>query len=52
MTNRRGGVPGAIADDDIAGYAPGDEYDDDDTAAEEIVPEVVATAGPALPFTA
>ena len=51
MTNRRGGVPGAIADDDIAGYAPGDEYDDDDTAAEEIVPEVVATAGPALPFT-
>ena len=51
MTNRRGGVPGAVADDDIAGYAPGDEYDDDDTAAEEIVPEVVATAGPALPFT-
>ncbi len=41
------------ASDDIAGYVPGDEYDEDEASADEaLIPETIAAEGPALPFVA
>ena len=44
--NRTPGAPHGTASDDIAGYLPGDETDD-----EELVPEIPETDQPAIPFT-
>ena len=41
------------ASDDIAGYVPGDEYEEDETSADDaVIPETIAAEGPALPFVA
>ena len=41
------------ASDDIAGYVPGDEYEDDDSSADDApLAEAAAADGPALPFVA
>ena len=41
------------ASDDIAGYVPGDEYEEDETSADDaVIPETIAAEGPGLPFVA
>ena len=52
-TNPESGERHTPPDDDIAGYVPGDEYDDEETAADDMAPveaEAGAAHDPALPF--
>ncbi len=52
-TNPESGERHTPPDDDIAGYVPGDEYDDEETAADDLAPveaEAGAAHDPALPF--